>query len=353
MKKKDRNQQTYSGFRLLLRKLKYVLKGEKKSIEKVPGINGDYDYLEICHNGTVDYGKIIYVIKENCDHDGFCATLRFILCYLIFAEQHGMVPKIILSKDFVYYDEDKSREISNPWEYYFVQAEDSYDETNALNVCYGNYYQMQMIRERYDMSAYKAENYYDKEILRLCSPLVRKYLVIRPEITGEAAEMLKDVSEKGGKILGVHFRGTDYKYGYNGHPVYIDEGQMISEIKIAMGKGQFAAVFLATDDISICDKIREHIIGTEVLMFQDVYRSDGNKSVAFSENERKYHHYLLGYEIARDMYTLSLCDGLLACKSSVGFISNLYKHSRNEEYEFMHIIDNGNHVSDKPFVARP
>ena len=349
----DRKKWGFSGISVFLRKLKHVLKGDNVSVKKIPGISGDYDYLEICHNGSVDYGKIIYVIKENCDHDGFCATLRFILCYLIFAEQHGLVPKIVLSEDFVYYDEEKSKDISNPWEYYFLQAEDSYDETNAKNVCYGNYYQMQMIRERYDMSAYKAENYYNGEILGICSPLVKKYFVLRPEIISDAEEMLRKVREKGGKILGIHFRGTDYKYGYNGHPVYIDEAQMIAEIKMAIESEEFSVLFLATDDASICDKIESCFREKEVLLFRDVYRSVGDRSVAFCESERKYHHYLLGYEIARDMYTLSLCDGLLAGKSSVGFISNLYKHSRNEEYEFMHIIDNGNQVSDRQFLARP
>jgi hypothetical protein len=49
------------------------------------------------------------------------------------------------------------------------------------------------------------------------------------------------------------------------------------------------------------------------------------------------------------MYTLSLCDGLVAGKSSVSYQSNLYKHSRYEEYEYMHIIDNGNNVNEKKF----
>ena len=85
-------------------------------------------------------------------------------------------------------------------------------------------------------------------------------------------------------------------------------------------------------------------------MYADVFRSDNDTSVAFSKSDRKYHHYLLGYEIARDMYTLSLCDGLVAGKSSVSYLSNLYKHSRDEEYEYMKIIDNGNNVNENSFA---
>ena len=353
MSKKSKDNPNASGIYLLLRTLKRVIVGDRKYINRVAAYNDDSDYLEIKHNGNIDYGKIIYVIKENCDHDGFCSALRFIMCNLIFAEQHGLAPKIVLTDRFAYYDAEKSKEISNPWEYYFIQAEDDIDENNALNVCYGNYYQMQMIRERYDINAYKIENYHNEEIFRICLPIVRKYFVLKPEIISQATEMLKKAKENGKKVLGVHYRGTDFKSGYNGHPICIDDEQLMEELAKAIETGGFTAVFVATDDISICGKIKESLKNTEVLMFPDVYRSDGNKSVAFTENERKFHHYLLGYEIARDMYTLSLCDGLLAGKSAVSFMSNLFKHSRNDEYEYMHIIDNGNYASDKPFVARP
>jgi len=353
MSRKSKNNSNASGILLLLHTLKRVLTGDRNYINRVSAYKDDADYLEIKHNGNVDYGEIVYVIKENCDHDGFCSALRFIMCNLIFAEQHGLAPKIVLTNSYAYYDAKKSKEISNPWEYYFIQAEGDIDENNALNVCYGNYYQMQMIRERYDINAYKIENYYNEEIFRICSPIIRKYIVFKPEITSQATEMLRKVREDGRKVLGVHYRGTDFKSGYNGHPVCIDEEQLIAEMSKAIKDGGFTSVFVATDDIAICDRIKTSFKDTEVLMFPDVYRSSGDKSVAFSEDERKFHHYLLGYEIARDMYTLSLCDGLLAGKSQVSFMSNLFKHSRNDEYEFMHIIDNGNYSSDKPFVARP
>ena len=349
----SKNTKKASGFQLLLHTLKRVIQRDETYIEKVSAYDENADYIKIRHNGTTDYGNIVYVIKENCDHDGFCATIRFIICYLLYAQEHGFAPKIVLTEKFVYYDEEKSREISNPWEYYFLPVGDMYDEKSALNVCYGEYHQMQTIRELYDLNAYRTGNYTDERILSVCSPIVKKYLVLKPEITGEATDIIKKVKENGGKILGVHYRGTDYKQGYHNHPVFIDADRMITEIKNAIDTGEYKAVFLATDDLSVCEKIRNSIGSTELLMFSDVFRSDGDKSVAFTESSRKFHHYLLGYEIARDMYTLSLCDGLLAVKSSVGFLSNLFKHSRNEEYGYMRILDEGNYDSEKYFTARP
>ena len=336
-----------SGFRLLLHALKRVIRRDEKYIEKVSRFDVDADYIEIHHNGNKDYGKVLYVIKENTGYDGFCATVRFAIFFLIYAKEHGFVPVIRFTKEFAYFDEEKSREIKNPWEYYFVSADDAYDVENALNVCYGDYIHRDYIRSRYDFSPYKAENYFDESIFEVCSPLIKEYLRLKPEIIADASGLLGGVREKGQKILGVHFRGTDYKQGFNNHPIFVGEEETIEEIKKVIGPGMFEAVFLATDDASMGEKIKSALPGTMVLMHTDVFRSDGDESVAFSENGRKYHHYLLGYEVARDMYTLSLCDGLVAGKSSVGFLSNLYKHSRDEEYEYLHIIDHGNNVNDK------
>lgn len=345
----DKKKQKFSGIHLLLRTLKHVIKGDKEYIKKVSEFKGNSDYLEICHNGTEDYGKIIYVIKENTGYDGFCATMIFVLYYLIFAEQHGLAPVIRLSKEFAYFDEEMSKEIANPWEYYFVVQGNEYDENKALNVSYCNYLQRDKIREKYGFADYSADRYYDESLFDIYSPIIRKYLVLKPEIINESENLLKPVTEIGGKVLGVHFRGTDYKKGYNGHPVFVTEEQTIEEIRKAMDSGMFRAVFIATDDADICDRIKEAGVCSEVIYHSDVFRSKGNESVAFSENSRKNHRYLLGYEIARDMYTLSLCEGLVAGKSRVSLLSNLYKHSRGEEYGYMYIVDNGNNSNDNEY----
>lgn len=337
------------GKNLLLRTLKHVITGDEEYIRKMTELKDDADYIQICHNGNNDYGKILYMIKENTGYDGFCATLTFVIYFLLFAREHGLAPVIKMSGSFAYYDEEKSKEIDNPWEYYFEPVGSQYDEKNALNVCYCNYLHMGLMRQRYDLSSYKVENYYDESIFDNCSPLIREYLVIKPSIVIEAQEFLKPVTEKDGKVLGVHFRGTDYVKGYNDHPVFVNEEQTIEEIKKALATGSFNAVFLATDDADVCGRIRDAIPDTDIMLYPDVFRSSGDTSVAFSKSERKNHKYLLGYEIVRDMYTLSICDGLVAGKSSVGFMSNLYKHSRNEVYEYMHIIDNGNNVNNNDF----
>ncbi len=337
----------HMGIYVIMRTLKRVIAGDKKFIQAVADYEDETDFIKICHKGDVGYGKVVYVIKENTNHDGFCATLQFIICYLIFAKQHGFTPKIVLTKEFVYYDEEKNKEISNPWEYYFKPVGNAYDLDKTLNVCYGSYLHMRSVRDKYAINSYNVEKYNDEELLTLCAPIVREYLVLRDEIVEECNSILHEV--KNGKILGVHFRGTDFKKGYNRHPVFVEKNTLIDETKKVTDIGKYGAVFVATDDASFGDELRKVLGDIKVLMYSDVYRSDGDISVAFSKDDRKYHKYLLGREIARDMYTLSLCDGLIAVKSSVSFMSNLYKHSRDEKYGYMKIIDNGNNINDNEY----
>jgi len=339
----------HKGIRLLSRVLKRVIKRDDTYIRNVLLLDEDPDRVVIRHNGTEDYGKIVYVIKENTCCDGFCATLLLIMCDLIYAKQHGFAPVIRLTSEYAYYDEEKSKEIKNPWEYYFLPEEEAYDENRAMHVSYANYTHRESIRKKYGIGNYRVEEYYDETIRNLCAPVVKKYFRMKPEIIREAEDLLGGVKTSGGKVLGIHFRGTDFKEAYDGHPVFVDADRMIEEIGKVLASENYKAVFLATDDASFGEKLKNVIGDALLLQHADVYRSDGNRSVAFSENERKYHHYLLGREIARDMYTLSLCDGLLAGKSMVGLMSYLFKCSRDEAYATMHIIDNGNHSNGRFF----
>ena len=350
---KNKLKKRLPGLYLILRTVYCVIRRDKTYIQKSLMLFDDpkSDYLDIRHNGYKDYGKIIYVIKENSDREGFCATMRFILGYLLYAQNYGFEPVIRLSKEFIYYDEGMNEKIPNPWEYYFLSHGDDYDENLASNVCYCKYYHMMSLPEYEKLNAYSIENYYDEGLFKVCSPLINKYMEIKPEIISEASELICKTYAGGKKILGVHYRGTDYKRAYSGHPVCIEKEQVLCEIKKVLSGEKFGSVFLATDVASFYDNVKESFPEVTIMQFQNVYRSDGDISVAFTHDDRKYHHYLLGYEIARDMYALSLCDGLIAGKSSVSFMSNLYKHSRNECYEYMSIIDNGNNLNEHTHIS--
>ena len=274
MKEKSKFKIKHPRIHLLLRTLKRVVKKDDYYVQRVLLLGEDIDLIDIEHKGDIDYGKIIYVISENAGNEGFCATLRFIVGFLMYAKQHGFAPKIRLTKEFAYYDEEKSKETDNPWEYYFLPEDEGYEEEKALNVVNAKFFQMMKIKEYPWIDAYTLDNYYNKDLFEKTAPLINKYMEIKPEILDEASKLLSAVRNNAGKILGVHYRGTDFKNGYNDHPVYIDEKQMIEEIKKALETNKFQGVFLATDDKSALDKIKDSFDSEEFGICTNLFKPE-------------------------------------------------------------------------------
>lgn len=115
------------------------------------------------------------------------------------------------------------------------------------------------------------------------------------------------------------------------------------------GKKAFQKIFLATDEKSAVERFEKEFPG-KVFYFQDVYRGEGNTSIAFSQSDRPNHHYRLGYEVLRDMYALAFCDGLVAGLSQVVNCARIVKESSGEEYDTLCIINNGINISGKQFT---
>ena len=88
-------------------------------------------------------------------------------------------------------------------------------------------------------------------------------------------------------------------------PIPIGIDRYIEETAKSMALINANKIFLATDDNNILkafiDKYQESLI-----YYKDVERSDGMRMSCYGEVEREKHHYRLGKEIVKDVYTLSL-----------------------------------------------
>ena len=85
MDRKSKNVKNHLGTSLIIRTIKRVLAGDEEYIRKMSEFDESSDHIEIRHNGSTDYGSIVYVIKENTGYDGFCATLIYVIYFLLFA----------------------------------------------------------------------------------------------------------------------------------------------------------------------------------------------------------------------------------------------------------------------------
>ena len=300
------------------------MKDGQQASEKTPAM--DSHFTVPCS------GMVTYEISEQGENYGFFAELKVLLEKLLFAQMHGFAPSVKYTKGYLYFDEDMAKTVSNPFEYFFEPIESSGESkayTTHSSSTHSNY-----IEALYGIKDYYTPKALDEALVEI----IKKYIHIKSEITAPVEEIFANKGAGGKKILGIHYRGTDYKQDAKSHPTHISFDQLKSAI--AAVAGDYDYIYVATDEKGICEKLKESF-GDKVFYNEDCFRGNSDISVAFSKDERKNHHYLLGVEVIRDMYSLSKCDALIAGLSQVSYMARLFKSSRNEEYSYINIIDNG------------
>jgi len=277
---------------------------------------------------------ILYRIRIGSKGDGFFAEYRRLLNYLYYADQLHLIPYIEFTEDYTYAEKQPVHGHTNPFEYYFLQPCVTEKESREYRYMLTNRDCDQDFSRRL-----KPENGYDlsEEYVAAMADVSRKY--IRPN--SETEEMMRKARAFLGerKTLGVHVRLTDFRKNYYGHPTCVTADRHLEACRSAVEKYGFEQVFLATDDVETVELFRKEF-GEKLLIYPDVVRSNGEVSVAFSRSERENHHYLLGLEVLRDMYTLSVCNGLVAGKSQVSICAYIQRRVTGD-YECREIIDAG------------
>lgn len=287
----------------------------------------------------------IYLIEEVGNGYGFFAEFHTMLQKLIFAERFQLKPYVYWGKDFLYYENDRL-DTSNAYEYLFEAINGDLGDTiaTAALITKAKMGQAGWIEESYHRGYDLSPEYLEK-----AAEVYKRYIRLKPDVSekmqGEISALL---GEK--RTLAVHYRGTDFKMNYDDHPVCVMIEQEFALVKEAMEQEGFEQIFLATDDRTAIEAFKTEF-SDKVIFYEDVMRSDDTVSVAFSESSRMGHHYLLAYEVLRDMLTLSVCDGLIAGVSQVSICARIAKASGGEQYRFLRIIDNGKNSNSVKFKA--
>ncbi len=316
------------------------------------GGHQDLFQQEVMNWGTENKDKTIYYIKDkNVTRLGFFALYRRWLDYLYFADICGYVPVIYTDSGFAYKEKRAVHNTTNPFEYYFVQpAGISVEEARHSNrVVLSNHIHRKMVE--LILTGGETNYKYTNRYMLLMARVAAKYIKFNPHTQSYIEESLTKINFKKDKMLGVHMRGTDYREMYNDHPVYVTEDECFLQIDRVLDKGMYDRIFLATDDERILEKFI-HRYGDRLCFYEDVKRSRQNKSIAFHQSTREQNKYLLGLEVIRDMYTLSMCTGLVAGVSQVAICAQIHKMSKKEKYVDKVIIDKGVYSNQKFFRKR-
>lgn len=283
--------------------------------------------------------KEIYYIEINLNVCGFFALLRNTVNACCYAEENGFYPYVKYGKDVLYAEKGVFLGTNNPYEYYFEQPKiiKNFTDLGKINVIRMKGMHLDSIELKYNriLSTYQVK----EEYINRMAEIYKKYIRLNQRTQGIIDQNIQRLL-KGKKTLGVHIRGTDFYKQFNRHPVPVTVDEYAEVIRRESSQGQYAQVFVATDDMG-CLKELQRKLSVPLVYYKNTMRGEGNKSVAFQQNERKFHHYLLGMEILRDAYTLAACEGFTGCLSQVDFFVRIIKASKGQKFDFINIIDNG------------
>lgn len=321
---------------------------DEKYVDDYLNMESNPRLLKFECRGELNKDKAIYIIKENGSGWGYFAEFRTLLCKLLYAERFGFYPYICWGKKFLYFDEDFKT--SNAYEYFFDQPKvlQLEEVNNSYIVAESKSADAVLIeREFAEKDNYGMTN----ECLNEMTRVFKKYVRFNAETKRKLCEDFKEIKCDEESLLGVHFRGTDYKKEYDNHPVFIQLQEEINRVREIYSQKHYKKIFLATDEENAVAAFEEVFGKDNICYYKDVFRGSGDISVAFSEANRLLHKYTLGYEVLRDAWTLSMCDGLVAGVSQVSTFAQIIKYSREEKYVNKIIINKGVNNNNNKFKS--
>ncbi len=332
----------------------YSLKHSKDPEYITRAMKTDPFIMRCVELGELNPNINIYFLEMGDKGDGFFAEYCKALKYLHYADRFNMIPVISFTQDFMYAEDHPVNGSDNPFEYYFeepcgISVEEAMQSRNVFLAEYIHTQTKEILGKK--ESDYQVSPSY----VRMMGRVAHKYIRVKP-IVKENIDSEKTILQKAADVclndrtIGIHFRGTDFKRNLDKHPVYTDIEEYIDSATDLLDSGEFDNIFLATDDLEAVERFKK-TFRNRVLSYDNTVRSAGNTSVAFSHDTRYNHKYLLGFEVLRDMYTLTECGALIAGVSQVALAARITKLSKGDAYRKIKIIDhdvnNNNRDSQK------
>lgn len=313
---------------------------DSRFVKTVKQLTDKNNLIYVESYGDKQNDDTVFFIDMEESHSGFFAEHNRLLAMLYFADKYDMKPVVRYHKGYCYAEKQPVNGTTNPFEYYFEQpAGIGLKELKSFKRVFRsrkeNSYEVNKLCD--DPNGYTRSEEYLNEMARITAKYIRLNSIVKEKMDEEILGLLKNEINK---VLAVHVRGTDFKQNFNGHPVSVGADEYLEAAVRTFEKGAYDKVFLATDDSVALEKFSKQF-GDKLTFYKDVVRSNGNDTVMHSQMSRENHHYLLGYEVLRDMYTLAACDGLIAGLSQVSYAARIQKKSTGKEYSDLIILNKG------------
>lgn len=239
-----------------------------------------------------------------CRPYGFFSNFIGTLTNIRWAEKNNKVPVVYWDEYSLYYDPNGYNGSTNVWEYYFEQISNL--QYNPGDDLYWKYYDP----DSFYLPAL-LDSCYEKEYKEIFSPVIKKYIKIKPIIENKI-NAFYEKEMKGKKNIGIHLRGTDKFIEIK--PV--DPNIIFDKAnEIAKELNNNCQFLVASDEEKLLELAKSKLNGK--VIFYDSHRSLNDKPVWEVYTDCKP---LLGEEILIEAKLLSKCDYLIHTSSNVSIV---------------------------------
>lgn len=283
--------------------------------------------------GDKNFEKTVYLIKPDYQ-DGVEGLLSLIykqVLYINEAHKKGYIPYVDWKNYRTQYYDGKN----NAWEFFFEQPSTIREEDvyQSKNVCLSGW----TFRNINPKGLFEAKIFFNEEIQRKSSELLKKYLVVNDEvdqIVKKEAQML-NISE----CIGVYVRGTDYvKMKPSGEYVQPSVEQVENKVTEYIRKYD-APIFLVTEDGEIYDAMKQKFgERLRIVSFDTYVRNYDGKDVLSKSDVLDKDKKMRGQKYLAKMLLLSQCKYLI---SSITQGSKFSYTMNDGKYQDEYIFDLG------------
>jgi len=281
------------------RDAKVIINNKKKF--KKSNFQNDELFYKIKSFGNRYPTKIFYIIQRS-PGGGMFSNLNYVLHHLLIAEKFKFIPVVDMENYFTLYNEKNSiNGTNNSWNYYFESVskytlKEVYKSKNVIisdgktggNIFFDGFEKLTSEHKK----------------------IFNKYIKIKKNLINEKKEFVNK-NFKNLKILGVHFRGTDYK-NRERHPYPATKKQITEIIDNLNTKYKYDKIFLATEELSYLEYFKKKY--PNLIYSSKIFT---NKKQIFFEKFTNNIRYKIGKENIIDMLLLSSINHIVGVESNL------------------------------------
>lgn len=278
--------------------------------------------------------KTFYVIRRrNAETVGLFSYFFTIIGVMNYAIERGYIPIVDMQTHANIYLDDNCIKKVNAWEYYFEQpcGYGLKDIAKSKNIILGG-------GDKHKETGYPGYRMACDQVEReKWEKIIACYIKIRADLRCEIELLYKNWFGNE-KVLGCHYRGSDYvNLKPSGHPIQPSVGMMIEKVKEIFDKNGYKYIYLATEDEEAYQEFRKQFGSSLFVSTARRYCSEeyGNEVITVCQSYQEQNRYLAGKEYLKDILMLANCNGLVTGCCGGGYGALLLKQSKYEdEYIF-------------------